>query len=128
MRSPALTFCLLLIGVTACNSQISEQDKIRQERAAIRAEYGVLFDEVSEILFEADPVGINFETNTDEYEPEVGTILPRLVECHSSTDVRRVVHEEFVRWFDADIAGPIENYTEIADQIWQAVKSHESAH
>jgi hypothetical protein len=29
-----------------------------------------------------------------------------------------VVHEEFQRWFDADIAGPRENYAEIANEVW----------
>jgi len=52
------------------------------ERQALRRHYPVLFDEVSSILFRHDPIGINFETNTDEYEPEVGTILPRLKEAH----------------------------------------------
>ena len=44
-----------------------------------------------------DPVGINFESNTDEYEPEVGTILPQLRSCKSADDVRRMVDREFVR-------------------------------
>ncbi|WP_202413803.1 hypothetical protein [Duganella sp. CY15W] len=46
-----------------------------EKRKAIRREYAVLFDALSKILFEADPLGINFETNTDEYEPEVGSII-----------------------------------------------------
>ena len=40
--------------------------------------YGPLFDEVSGILFLHDPMGVDFEDNTDEYEPETATILPRL--------------------------------------------------
>jgi hypothetical protein len=36
----------------------------------------------SELLFRHDPVGINFEVNTDEYEPKAGTILPRLHACN----------------------------------------------
>ena len=107
---------------------MTDQEQILAKRAALRAEYGELFEQVSAILFEEDPIGINFETNTDEYEPEVGTILPRLSECSSSEDVRRVVHEEFVRWFDAETAGPIENYTEVANQIWLAAQPSEPAH
>jgi len=45
--------------------------------------------------------------------------LPRLRACQSAADVCRVVHEEFVRWFDAVTAGPPERYTEIASEIWQ---------
>jgi hypothetical protein len=63
-------------------------------------------------------LSINFETNEDEYDPEAGTILPRLRACHSADDVRRVVHEEFVRWFSAENAGPEEHYGQIAAEIW----------
>ena len=77
-----------------------------------------LFDEVAAILFRHDPVGINFEDNTDEYEPEARTILPRLGSCHSAEDVLTVVHEEFQRWFDNEIAGPREKYSTIADEVW----------
>lgn len=52
------------------------------------------------------------------YEPEVGTILPRLRSCYSPDDVRRVVHQEFVRWFDASTAGPEERYAKMAAEIW----------
>src|ERR1700756_3469354 len=62
-------------------------------------------------------MGINFEVNPDEYHPEVGTILPRLRSCQSANDVLQVTHEEFTRWFGADIAGPAESYRQIASDI-----------
>ena len=80
-------------------------EEILEERRLLKVEYRHLFDDVQSLLFRHDPVRINFDTNTDEYGPEVGTILPRLRGCTSANDVCRVVHEEFVRWFDADIAG-----------------------
>jgi len=70
-------------------------------------------------LFRHDPVGINFEVNTDEYNTETGTILPRLRSCGSPEDALRVVHQEFVRWFGAETAGPQEHYTQVAAEIWQ---------
>jgi hypothetical protein len=36
-----------------------------------------LVDAVSQVLFRADPVGINFETNTDEYVAEAETMSSR---------------------------------------------------
>jgi hypothetical protein len=33
-------------------------------------------------------------------------------------DVHRIVHEEFVRWFDRQIAGPVERYRDVAESIW----------
>lgn len=98
---------------------MNEQEKIRQERQQSRQTYGALFDTVSEILFRHDPIHINFGFNTDEYEPEVVTILPRLKDCHTLTDVQAMVHGEFVHWFGADIAGAETVYTEIAKEIWK---------
>ena len=96
------------------------REEILQERRRLRAEYGQLFDSVAALLFRHDPIGIAFENeNTDEYEPETGTILPRLRGCESVSDARRVIHEEFVRWFDVGNAGPEERYSEIASEIWQ---------
>ena len=94
------------------------REEIQEERRRLRAQYHHLFDDVQALLFRHDPVGINFETNTDEYDPEVGTILPRLRSCTCAADVGSVVHEEFTRWFDADIAGPRERYSAIASEIW----------
>jgi hypothetical protein len=72
-------------------------------------------------LFSHDPIGINFgdTDNPDEYEPETGTILPRLAACTSSDEVLQVVHQEFVRWFDLDTAGPPERYAQVALDLWQ---------
>jgi len=60
-----------------------------------------------------------FEDNTDEYEPEGRTILPRLKACGNSEDVVTVVHEEFQKWFDHGIAGPRERYCALGEEIWQ---------
>ena len=98
----------------------SERDIIREERTALRSKYGKLFETVSAILFEFDPMGISFDTNTDEYEPEAGTIIPRLNQVDTVEDVMTIVHEEFVRWFDAEDVGKPENYAVIAGRIWEA--------
>ena len=89
------------------------------EARRLGAAYGSLFDSIAEILFRHDPSGVNFEDNTDEYEPEARTILPRLKDCRSAEDVMTVVHEEFRRWFDTDFAGPREKYKKIAEEIWR---------
>jgi hypothetical protein len=36
-------------------------------------------------------------------------------------EVRRIVHEEFVRWLNAGIAGPEEAYESLANRLWEAV-------
>ena len=100
------------------------REEILEQRRRFKAEYGELFDSTAALLFRHDPAGINFDENTNEYEPEAETILPRLHNCQSVEDVARVVHEEFVRWFDADTAGPRESYKEIAAEIWQLWERH----
>lgn len=95
------------------------REQIELENNRLKAEYGELFDSVADILFQHDPIGINFEDNTDEYYPEVRTILPRLKDCHSAQDVTSVVHEEFVRWFEPETAGPKDRYQLPSEEIWK---------
>jgi hypothetical protein len=90
------------------------------EREQIKRRYGRLFDTTAEILFRHDPIGINFKDNTDEYDPEVGTILPRLESAASENKALQIIHEEFIKWFDVDIAGPKESYESSANEIWAA--------
>jgi hypothetical protein len=37
------------------------------DRKLLKQRYGAVFDTVAALLFEADPMGINFDENTDEY-------------------------------------------------------------
>jgi hypothetical protein len=84
----------------------------------VRREFGGLFQEASSILFKHDPIGINFEENTDEYDPEAGTILPRLSGCGSALEVQQIVFEEFCRWFGRETAGDETRYGTIAEELW----------
>src|SRR6266852_7943123 len=100
------------------------REEIVDERRRLKAEYRELYDQVAELLFRHDPIGINFETNTDEYEPEVGTILPRLKEAVSPEELCRIIYEEFFRWFNGDeLVGPPSKYTDIAKEIWNAYEN-----
>jgi hypothetical protein len=85
-----------------------------------KLQFGALFDEVSAALYAADPVGINSGANTDAYDAEAGTILPRLREAHSADNVQVIVYEEFRRWFGKDDAGDIGRYEEVSEIIWEA--------
>jgi hypothetical protein len=98
--------------------------EIQTYRKRLRATYGSLYDAVSDTLFRHDPIDINYETNTDEYNLEVDTILPRLKSCGSIEDVQAVVYEEFCNWFDAEDVGSPERYRELATEIWQLWQNH----
>ena len=91
---------------------------MREERRALRAEYRALFDAVSEILCEIDPLALGSDERPREYELEVGTILPRLSTCDCSDDVRLLVHDEFVRWFGRETVGPEPDFEGAAERIW----------
>jgi hypothetical protein len=52
--------------------------------APLKREYGSLFTSISEALFKADPAHLNYEVNTDEYDSEVATIIPRLSSARSA--------------------------------------------
>lgn len=76
---------------------------------------------VSELLRQHDPLDlIASGAPNDEYEPEVSAIIPRLREARGNADVRALVHEEFVRWFDAETAGAPSRYEDLANRIWNA--------
>ena len=98
---------------------MSEGRKKRQE--SLKAKYGTLYTEVSQLLREADPIRlIVIGAPDDEYDPEVSTILPRLREAKSPDDVQRIVYEEFAHWFGAEIAGPATDYVGVSEDIWKA--------
>jgi hypothetical protein len=72
------------------------------------------------LLYRHDPISLAAAgAPKDEYEPEVSTIIPRLKNAKNAEDVRRIVHEEFLHWFDGEkTAGPESAYTAIAQDIW----------
>jgi hypothetical protein len=85
--------------------------------AALKREYGSLFASISEALFKADPAHLNYEVNTDEYDPESATIIPRLSSARSAEDVETILKEELSRWF-GDIGVSTDNLAPLATEIW----------
>jgi len=77
-----------------------------------------LFLRLTLAFFVFDPMGINFIDNSEEYVPEVRTVLPRLPGACSAADVQRILHEEFEKWFGK--AGPMETYETLALETWRA--------
>lgn len=100
--------------------------RLHEESERLRAEQPGLFAEIHEIITRHDPMGIIFEDSPaaeTEYDPEVGTIIPRLSEAHTLDDVRRIVDDEFDRWFGADTSRDPRRITcmrGMAGEIWDA--------
>lgn len=99
-------------------------ERVARDRAArdtVRQHDPTLFAAVSEAMFRHDPIGIDLGGNSDEYETEAGTVIPRLSRCVSAADVEQVLREEFTRWFGADIAGRAQ-FAALAVDIWKLWK------
>jgi hypothetical protein len=92
---------------------------MNETRKRLKQQYGMLFEKITAALFEADPIGINFESNTDEYDSEAGTIIPRLRSCNSAIDVNQIVFEEFCSWFDVASVGDKKGYEQVSGVIWR---------
>ena len=97
---------------------------LQNEQGRVDPAFIQLYDEVLAILFRHDPIGINFVDNTDEYAPEARTILQRLREAESPEGLAGIIHEEFIHWFDIDMAGPKSRYVPIAHDVWKAWQSY----
>jgi hypothetical protein len=103
---------------------VTQRVKVKAAQQRAKAQLRTLRRAVANAVNEADPLGLlAVGAPTDEYEPEVGTIVPRLRGVASAAQVRTVLHEEFVRWFDEELAGPPQRYTTAAKAIWAVLKS-----
>lgn len=110
-------------GIPSEDAKRLEQERVARQH--VRTTDPEFFGAVSKLMFEHDPISINFGENTDEYEAEAGTVLPRLSSCASADDVTTVVHEEFLRWFGKDTAGERRRYTSLGKDIWVLWKRRE---
>jgi hypothetical protein len=97
----------------------SEPGGIEEERRRAKEQYAILYEKVVALLFRHDPMGINFEENTDEYQMETSLILPRLRACSSAAEVTRMVHQIFMECFGAIEARTERQYQPIGAEIWE---------
>ena len=83
-----------------------------------------LFPPVAELLMMETRYQALFaavERAINDAAPEIGTIVPRVVNAQSVEEVTTVLHEEFLRWFGDDTAGPRHAYEAPAGKIWKAL-------
>ena len=100
-----------------------DRSRRRSGNRALKQEYGALFAKASALLRRVDPIGIGPDAPASEYEPEVGTILPRLARCRDASQVQDMVHEEFSNWFSPELAGPREAYRSLSVALWDLWQS-----
>jgi hypothetical protein len=104
---------------------MTERDDILRRRQELKARFGAVYDQVAAILARHDPEKLASGDYSDEYEVEADTILPRLASARDASDVRRIVYEEFVRWFGTERDAA--SFDEIAREIWVAWTAQSSA-
>jgi SAM-dependent methyltransferase len=100
----------------------AEHSRRRKERERLRRDQPQLFADVTEILARHDPVGlVAVGAPRDEYEAEVGTIIPRLDSAADARDVHRILVEEFDRWFGSDTPKmSAADFAGVAEDVWAA--------
>jgi hypothetical protein len=86
------------------------------DRRRLKRAYSALYEDLSAALYDADIAGINYGSNPDEYDLEVGTILPRVFDANDTAAIERVVREEFPRWF-GHLPNDSAKYEELAAEI-----------
>lgn len=90
-----------------------------------RTERRALVAAIERAMNEADPLGLLAGgAPSDEYAPEIGTIIPLLANAHLPDDVTGALHAEFVRWFGESTAGPRDAYRALAGRIWAALMEY----
>lgn len=95
-------------------------------KRTVRLRYLNLHRGLTELLYRHDPIGLAAAgAPKDEYKSEVSTIIPRLKHATGPDNVRRILPEEFLRWFeDEQTAGPESAYNDIACEIWEKFIEH----
>ena len=77
-------------------TNVSEAEQRRAARKRFQAQYRALYDELLEILFQLDPIGVH-RTSAEKFVPELATILPRLRDARSPEDVEQIIQQELRR-------------------------------
>jgi hypothetical protein len=80
---------------------MSENAESRAARKRLQVQYRALYDEVVDILFEIDPIGVHSDDNAEKFVPEATSILARLRDARprSAEDVESIVQQELRRWY-----------------------------
>ena len=99
----------------------------KQFKAMVRSQYPLLLQSISAILYDCDPICLNFEGNDDEYDPEAISIIYELQNAKSAKDVSSIVIRQFQEWLCYDLSPYKDNpkFIRMCQGIWMAWCAHE---
>jgi hypothetical protein len=78
---------------------MSETAERRATRKRLQAQYGALYDDLVDILFEIDPIDVHVDHNAEKFVPEATSIMARLRDARFAEDVENIVQQELRRWY-----------------------------
>jgi hypothetical protein len=82
-------------------NEATNVNDVKQRRAArkrYQTHYRALYDELVDILFQLDPIGVH-AGNAEKFVPEATTIMARLREARLADDVEQIILQELRRWY-----------------------------
>jgi hypothetical protein len=79
-------------------TNVNEVQQRRAARKRYQAHYRALHDELTDILFQLDPISVH-AGNAEKFVPEATTIMARLREARIADDVEQIVLQELRRWY-----------------------------
>lgn len=77
----------------------NQSEQPRAARKRFQAQYRALYNELLEILFQLDPIGVHGQDTTEKFVPEATSILARLRDARSPEDVEEIIQQELRRWY-----------------------------
>jgi hypothetical protein len=99
-----------------------EKETVEQYRVRRIKERGPIFNSICEILFQCDPVGLNFDENIDEYEGEAILIEKELNKIKNINDLSEIINSIFTQQFTEKI-GSENKYKQVVNEIWNLINS-----
>jgi hypothetical protein len=79
-------------------ASVNDNEQRLAARKRYQAQYRVLYDQLLEILFQLDPIGVH-QDDGEKFVPELATMLPRLRGAQIADDVEQIILQELRRWY-----------------------------
>jgi hypothetical protein len=101
--------------------QYARIERTWQANQRRREALGETFEWLLAVVEYVDPMGYGLKGfgRPYLYENQVETIIPRLFEARSSVEARRIVWEEFIRWFGCEKDMRLDVFQHLGDAVWQ---------
>jgi hypothetical protein len=96
----------------------------RQQHRMLQKEYGNFYRAVSDIVFRHNPMELDGNHNTGDYDPEVDVLLSRIREAENLSALQELLFEVFLADFGEENCGSRERYDVAASEIWKAYERH----